>query len=271
MRGLKGFLIIVVVVLVAVAGGGTLLLRSQRGKIDRPSELKPNLLVVTNAVGVDVFAARVAPGPNIVLFDTGLDPEGHPIDALLAALAAKRDDVSDVFLTHAHFDHTGGVGVVPKARVHLGAADVPLATGQVAPDALMPRLLGLALSAQPVSINAPFSGNAPTEFPVGPADAAGKKKVVKAFPVPGHTPGSYAFLYDGVLFAGDIMVFKQGRLEPPPGMFDPHPEQNKASLRALKAALAGETLDMVCTTHGHCTPSGLGRNLLDDLITRLGS
>lgn len=271
MRGLKGFLLVVLLVVVAVAGGGALLLRSQRGKIDRPSELKPNLLVVTNAVGVDVFAARVAPGPNIVLFDAGLDQEGHPIDALLVALAGKRDDVTDVFLTHAHFDHTGGVGVVPNARVHLGAADVPLATGQVSPDALLPRVLGLVLSAKPVSINAPIAGNGPTDFPVGPRDAAGKQKVVKAFPVPGHTPGSYAFLYDGVLIAGDIMVFKQGRLEPPPGLFDPHPEQNKASLRALKAALANETLDVVCTAHGGCTPSGLGRNLLDDLIARLGT
>jgi hydroxyacylglutathione hydrolase len=270
MRGLKGFLIVLVVVLVAVAGGGTLLLRSQRGKIDRPSEIKPNLVVVTNAVGVDVFAARVAPGPNVVLFDAGLDRAGHPIDALLVALAAKRDDVTDVFLTHAHFDHIGGVPIVPNARVHLGAADVPLATGQVPPDALMPRLLGLALSAEPVSINAPIPGNVPVSFPVGPADAAGKKKVVKAFPVPGHTPGSYAYLYDGVLIAGDIMVFKQGRLELTPSIFDAHPEANKASIRALKKALANETLDAVCTAHGGCTPSGLGRNLLDELASRIG-
>jgi hydroxyacylglutathione hydrolase len=270
MRGLKGFLLVLLVVLVAVAAGGTVLLRSQRGKIDRPSEIKPNLLLVTNAVGVDVFAARVAPGSNVVLFDAGLDPEGHPIDALLVALAAKRDDVADVFLTHAHFDHLGGVPLVPKARVHLGAADVPLATGLVPPDALLPRLLGFALSAKPVSINAPIPGNAPTEFPVGPADAAGKQKVVKAFPVPGHTPGSYAYLYDGVLIVGDIMLFKQGRLELPPSVFDPHPDQNKASIRALTKALASETLDVVCTAHGGCTPSGLGRNLLDDLTSRIG-
>jgi hydroxyacylglutathione hydrolase len=271
MRKLRGFLVVLLVVVVVVAGAGAAVLRSQRGKIDRPSELKPNLIVVTNAIGVDVVAARVAPGANVVLFDAGLDPEGHPIDALLAALAAKRDDVTDVFLTHAHFDHIGGVGILPKARVHLGVADVPLATGQVPPEALVPRVLGLALSAKPVSINAPISGNAPTEFPVGPPDAAGKRKVVKAFPMPGHTPGSYAYLYDGVFLAGDTMVFKQGRLETTPSAFDPHPEQNRASIRALKTALANETLDVVCTAHGGCTPSGLGRNLLDDLIARIGS
>jgi glyoxylase-like metal-dependent hydrolase (beta-lactamase superfamily II) len=130
------------------------------------------------------------------------------------------------------------------------------------------------MSTKPVSINAPIPGGAAATFPVGPADAQkdGQKleqKVVKAFPVPGHTPGSTAYLYDGVLVVGDIMVFKQGRLEPTPGLLDAHPEQNKAAIRSLKAALANETLDVVCTSHGGCTPSGLGKNLLDELISRL--
>ena len=102
---------------------------------------------------------------------------------------------------------------------------------------------------------------------MGGADAT---KVVKAFPVPGHTPGSYAFLYDGVLMVGDIMVLKQGRLEPPPRVFNPHPEQNQAAIVSLKKQLANETVDIVCTSHGGCTPKGLGKMLLDDLISRLG-
>ena len=38
--------------------------------------------------------------------------------------------------------------------------------------------------------------------------------------MPGHTPGSYAFLYDGVLFVGDAMLFKQGRLDRGPKLLD---------------------------------------------------
>jgi hypothetical protein len=66
------------------------------------------------------------------------------------------------------------------------------------------------------------------------------------------------------------MVLKQGRLDTTPRVFNPHPAENEASIRSLKTQLAGQTIDIVCTSHGGCTPKGLGRMLLDELITRLG-
>lgn len=258
-------LLVVVIILGALAAGGAFALRAGRDKVGATSELKPGFVTVTNAMGIALYAARVAPGPHVIVFDTGLDPGGKPVDALLTTLGATRDDVTDAFLTHGHFDHTAGAHLLTKARIHLGAADVPLAAGQIEPDALLPKLLGKVLQTPPVTANAPLTG--PSSFPVGSTDAG---KTVKAFPVPGHTPGSYAFLYDGVLVVGDIMVLSQGRLNPPPRVFDPHPEQNKAAIVSLKTQLANETVDIVCTAHGGCTPKGLGRTLLDELIARLG-
>src|SRR5260221_10261949 len=78
-------------------------LRGSRNKVAGPSELKPHFMAAVNGVGIGVFAARVVPGSHVIFFDTGLDPEGRPIDALLKGLAATRDDVTDVFLTHGHF------------------------------------------------------------------------------------------------------------------------------------------------------------------------
>ena len=265
MRFLK-FLLITVIVLAAVGGGAAIGLRAGRDKVGPVTELKPGFVTVTNAMGIGLSAARVAPGAHVVVFDTGLDPQGRPVDALLGALQASRDDVTDVFLTHGHFDHVAGAAVLTKAKLHLGVADVPLAAGQIHPDALLPTLLGKLLATPPVTANAPLT--AATSVPVGTPDAA---KAVKALPVPGHTPGSYAFLYDGVLVVGDIMVFKEGRLETPPRVFNPHPDENKASILSLKQQLANETVDIVCTAHGGCTPKGLGRTLLDDLISRLGT
>jgi glyoxylase-like metal-dependent hydrolase (beta-lactamase superfamily II) len=264
MRTLKVFLVLAIV-LGALGLGATFGLRASRNKVGAPSELKPNFVTVTNSIGIGLFAARAAPGAHVVVFDTGLDPAGHPIDMILGALGATRDDVTDVFLTHGHPDHVAGVPVLAKARVHLGTADVPLAAGQIQPDSLVPMLVGKMIGNPPVTANAPIAAAA--TFPVGGADAT---KVVKAFPVPGHTPGSYVFLYDGVLVTGDIMMLKQGRLDTTPRLFDPHPEQNRASIISLKTQLANENVDMVCTAHGGCTPKGLGKNLLDDLIQRLG-
>ena len=92
---------------------------------------------------------------------------------------------------------------------------------------------------------------------------------MKAFPIPGHTAGSYAFLYDGVLFVGDAMIFKQGRLDPAIKLFDAHPEENKAAIRQLQKQIENEEIDIICTGHGGCTPKGLGRNQLIDLVARL--
>jgi glyoxylase-like metal-dependent hydrolase (beta-lactamase superfamily II) len=264
--GRLGKVLLVLVIVAAAVGGGAIVgMRAGRGKVGAATQIKPGLYSVTNAGSIYLFAARVAPGPNVIVFDAGLDPEGRPIDALLQTLQASHDDVSDLFITHGHFDHVTGAHVLGKAKVHLGSGDVGLATGVVPPEALIPRLLSKAMG--PVSMNVGAPLTAATTISVGPADAA---KTVKAYPVPGHTPGSFAYLYDGVLFVGDIMIFKQGRLDPTPRLLDPNPEANKASIKSLKTQLAGETIDRVCTAHGDgCTPKGLGGSLLKDLIDRL--
>jgi glyoxylase-like metal-dependent hydrolase (beta-lactamase superfamily II) len=267
MRALKT-LLVVVIVLAVLSGGAAVAIRATRGKVDGPTTLKPDFIAVRNAMGISLFAARTAPGAHVVVFDAGLDPQGRPIDVLLAALGASRDDVTDVFLTHGHPDHIAGAAVLTKARVHLGAADVPLAAGKIQPEALMPMVFGKLTGNPPVTANAPIDGAA--SFPVGASDAT---KVVKAIPVPGHTQGSFVYLYDGILVVGDIMQYKQGRLDTTMRLADPRPEMNKASIIALKKQLANETVDVVCTAHGDgtgCTPKGLGKTLLDDLVQRLG-
>ena len=99
-------------------------------------------------------------------------------------------------------------------------------------------------------------------------DGEGAKEV-KAIPPPGHTAGCTVFIYDGVLFVGDTMNFKQGRLDRVPTFLDSNPEQAKAAIIALKKELENVELDRVCTGHGGCTPKGLGKNLLADFVSRL--
>ena len=72
-------------------------------------------LVAVSAAGIYNYAVRV--GSKVMLFDTGADPGGHPVDAALAALGAGRNDVSDVFLTHGHGDHTAGAAGLGSAKI----------------------------------------------------------------------------------------------------------------------------------------------------------
>src|SRR4029077_13844689 len=124
----------------------------------------------------------------------------------LSQLRAGRGDVKHIFITHGHFDHIAGVLQFPDAKTYLGAADIGLATGKESPDTLAAKLMTLVMAPAPLPrVTNPLQERATIHV--------GGGKSVVALPVPGHTRGSFAYLYDGVLFPGDIMVLKDGRLE----------------------------------------------------------
>jgi hydroxyacylglutathione hydrolase len=258
MRALKNLFVLIVIVAV-LGAGGVVALRIARQRSSTPEEIKPNLMAVS-AAGIYVYAARA--GSKVIFFDTGADPAGATIDTALGGLRAGRGDVSDIFLTHGHGDHTAGASGLSGARVHLGTPDVELAEGKAPPDNLIARVMAKVLAAPPISVSNPLTGVVVSDV--------GDGKTVKAFPLPGHTPGSYAYLYDGVLFAGDTILLKQGRLDRGPSFFDSNTAEARSSILSLKQQLTGADLSIVCTGHGGCTPMGLGRSMLEDLVSRLG-
>jgi hydroxyacylglutathione hydrolase len=258
MRALKNLLALGVIVVV-LGGGALAAFRIARTRPSTPEEIKPNLMAVSSA-GSFLYAARF--GQRVLLFDTGPDPAGSPVDIALTALHAGRGEVSDIFLTHGHGDHTAAAGAFGGAHVHLGQGDVAFAEGRAAWDNPVLRVMTKGMGIPSINVNDPMSGVLIIDL--------GGGKIVKAIPVPGHTPGSYVFLYDEVLFTGDTAVWKQGRLDRGPGLFDSNGDQVKVSVAALKRELTGAEIGAVCTGHGGCTPLGLGRSLLDDFIDRVG-
>ena len=77
-----------------------------------------------------------APG-RVMLFDTGLGPSVHGV--LLQSLAkagVQPADVTDVFITHSHGDHVGGlltaggVSAFPRAAIHLSSREWAWMRGQ---------------------------------------------------------------------------------------------------------------------------------------------
>jgi glyoxylase-like metal-dependent hydrolase (beta-lactamase superfamily II) len=260
MRAIKNLFVLVAIIAV-LAGGATIGLRIARGKPSGVEEIKPGLVAVSS-ISAYAYAAKV--GNKVILFDAGADPAGAPVDALLGWLHAGRADATDVFSTHGHGDHTAGASTLGKVRVRIGAGDLALTEKKVPPEALAGKAMTLAMGYPAVTGTDPITGAVTIDVGEG-ADA----KKVKAFPIPGHTSGSYAYLYDGVLFVGDAMIFKQGRLDPAIKLFDAHPDENKASIRALQKQVEKEDIDIICTGHGGCTPKGMGRNQLTDLVARI--
>jgi glyoxylase-like metal-dependent hydrolase (beta-lactamase superfamily II) len=240
---------------------GITFLRLGRHKFAAPEPVRASVMRVHGQVS-DFFAAKTADG-RVLLFDTGADPEGRGLDALLATLKATREDVSDIFLTHGHGDHIAATPLCPRARVHggIGDSDMMSKRGPIVPG--FARFMGLVLPTPPVMLTDAFLDRA--AVPVG-GDGA-----VLEVPFAGHTPGSVLYLYDGVLFAGDSMNFDKDKLTPAFAPFSVDTKKNKENIAALPSLIKLDDVKVVCTAHGGCSPEAGTRRMLDEIVKKAKS
>ncbi|MBL8609627.1 MAG: MBL fold metallo-hydrolase [Myxococcales bacterium] len=233
-----------------------LVVRLRRGAASRPRAVGGSgVWVISNAI-VDMYAVRVSGG--VVLFDTGLDPRGRAVDRLLAALDATRDDVTDVFLTHAHPDHVGGAALLPRARVHAGAADAAFFERRAGFRHGAVRLFGRLVPAPPVRVDDRV--DAEREIPVGDGTER-----VRAIPMPGDTPGALAFLVRRVLVVGDGFVRRGDSFTLSPSWTLEDPEANARSVVRLLGRARELAVTHVCTSHGGVGEGGLGGSAFEGL------
>ncbi|MGV1795153.1 N-acyl homoserine lactonase family protein [Rhizobium sp. A37_96] len=88
---------------------------------------------------IDYFIWVVRHENRLVLIDTGFSPaEGrargrtlliHPVDAL-RCLSIAPGDITDVVITHLHYDHAGNLGDFPNARFHIQDREMAYGTGR---------------------------------------------------------------------------------------------------------------------------------------------
>ena len=252
------FAITIVLVVSAAVGLALASLRARRSVFAPPAPLKHDLAEV-HAGFVYSFAANVQTG--IILIDAGQDPQGHAVLALIESLGARPDNVTDIFLTHAHGDHLAAVNLFPHAHVWAGQQDVALAAQTAAQASALARIFSVLMPTEPVVVTDPLRAEARWTWHNGTS--------MRAIAVPGHTLGSYVFLYGDVLFVGDVMRYLDNKLILPPAPFDADSELNQRSLLALRDTLQGVHLDRVCAAHGGCTPPGAGRAQFDAFMQEL--
>ncbi|TCN50431.1 glyoxylase-like metal-dependent hydrolase (beta-lactamase superfamily II) [Rhodococcus sp. SMB37] len=178
--------------------------------------------------------------PEMAIVDTGI--ASSPADGMkpaLEKLGRRIEDVKWILLTHGHIDHMGGAHALwemtgRRAQVVIGAADAPfLRSRQTHIDEYLAgrgRYLhdpeGVAKVA--AAGNAVISGEMePTmvvhggeQLRLGSVD--GREVTVSVHAIPGHTPGSVAYVLDGQndAFVGDA-VQVHGAANGFPGFTDP--------------------------------------------------
>jgi glyoxylase-like metal-dependent hydrolase (beta-lactamase superfamily II) len=88
---------------------------------------------------MDYYVWAIRNEARVVVVDTGFEPEAarkrkrmllHAPADLLRRAGIEPEQVSDVILTHLHYDHAGGLSAFPNARFHLQDAEMAFATGR---------------------------------------------------------------------------------------------------------------------------------------------
>lgn len=195
-----------------------------------------------------IYVARTDSG--VLAIDLGWWGHLGPLNGALSRVGAAPRDVKRVFITHSHRDHIAAWPAVPNARFHMAEAERLRFVGAAAHDGWMVRWAeALNDSHLPDSTQLTvqsFSGD--TSFVLG-ADT------LRAFMLPGHTAGSAAYLFRGVLFMGDAVTYLPFRgFRPAKAQFTDDHSQAIASLRALGPRLPAAEVRVLCTAHGECAP-----------------
>ncbi len=171
--------------------------------------------------------------PEPVLIDTGMAFQRKNVLSALNDLGVKLTDIKHILFTHHDVDHIGSAVQLQQltgAALWASADDVPYITGET-PRYGFKKYFGKLQRHKPTGVRA-FESNT----------ICG----IQVIPTPGHTPGHVCFLFDGVLFAGDLFENKKKGLIPYPAPWN----WNGDMMREAVKKAAALDYEWLCPAHG---------------------
>ena len=204
-----------------------------------------------------MYLARTTEG--LLAIDLGWWREPAVLERSLRSLGATASDIQWVFLTHSHRDHIAAWPEVRHARVFVGASEEPLLVGDATHRG---RLARWAERMKPSRL--PRRGELRiTTFAQDTTIIIGAD-TLRAFVLPGHTPGSAVYLFRGVLFLGDAVTHSRlGGFAPAKPRYSDDPRAAAANLARLWPRLPAGEVRYACTAHAHC--AAFSARFLDDV------
>lgn len=190
---------------------------------------------------VDIFALKdrnvnawvVKSSNQTIMIDAGM---GEPILKGLTALNLRIEDISNIFLTHSDYDHTGTLEKFPNAAIYLSGNEEALITEKVA------RFGKNRYN----SITRKDYQLLTTEDPI----LLGTLEIQPIF-TPGHTRGHTAYLINKIyLFTGDTLrLLPSGKIIPFIRFINMDTPQQLASIKRLETIMVENSVKLIATGH----------------------
>lgn len=172
-------------------------------------------------------------GKHNYLIDTGMPGQGKNILEELNALGIAPRNISAILLTHHDVDHIGNAKMlqeVTNAKLFAPLEDLPYIMGEKKRPGVKRVIGSLVRTGKPL-----IAGNYTEELLFGE---------IKPVSAPGHTPGHTMFLFENVLFCGDLLMYR-GHLKQPPSFMNWDGAKMKNSLTLLNTL----NFEWICPSH----------------------
>lgn len=207
-------------------------------------KIKQNIYLLDSTKGS--FAYLIT-GEEPVLIDTGFPGRSKQIIEEITLLGIKPRDIAHILLTHHDVDHIGNakaLQLVTGARLWSSKDDLPYIQGERNREGIK-RIVQAIIKVDNPRVDSTFTEGQ-------------KIASVEIIPTPGHTPGHVAFLYEDVLFVGDLVKTNKGKIKRFPSLTT----WNKAIMDISLQQIKSYNFEWICPAHG--TPVR-GRDLWEAL------